>query len=155
MLNDIAQRLQQLEDRVAISERVIKYAVAIDRADWTMFRDCFTDTVHVDFSAAGLPASDFDRDTFVSFAKTGLSTYAARQHLSPNHIITFSDSDANRATCQSYMYAQHYQPGAAAGDVFLMHGAYTNEMVRTADGWKIERLTQHLSWMDGAPAQQD
>jgi len=46
---------------------------------------------------------------------------------------------------------------AAGGDFFLMRGSYTNHMRRTADGWRIESLTQHVSWAEGnaggAPAE--
>lgn len=151
MTSDLAQRLQRLEDRHAISERVITYATTIDAGDWAGFGACFTDTVHVDFSAAGMPVQDFDRADFVAFASAGLSGFKARQHLSPNHVITFDPSDPDRATCTSYMYAQHYQPGAASGPVFVMHGSYINALRRTPDGWQIEALTQLVSWMDGAP----
>ncbi len=130
MTTDLASRVQQLEDRNAISERVITYAMAIDRADWDLFASCFTDPVHIDFSDAGLPASDFPRDAFVAFARGGLSGFAARQHLSPNHVIAFDGADLDRAICYSYMYAQHYLPGAEGGDFFLMRGSYTNHMRR-------------------------
>lgn len=156
MTTDLASRIRQLEDRNAISERVIKYAMGIDRGDWEMFADCFTETVHIDFSAAGMPASDFPRDQFVAFARSGLSGFTARQHLSPNHVIEFDKTDADRAICYSYMYAQHYLPGAAGGDFFLMRGSYTNHMRRMPDGWRIESLTQHISWAEGntgAPAE--
>ena len=152
MTTDLAARIQRLEDRAAISERVIQYAVAIDRADWTLYTDCFTDPVHIDFSAAGMPAQDFPREQFVGFARSGLSGFTARQHLSPNHLIEFSDADPDQAVCTSYMYAQHYLEGAEGGDFFLMRGSYTNQLRRTADGWKIERLTQHLSWSEGNPS---
>ncbi|MGH9289802.1 MAG: nuclear transport factor 2 family protein, partial [Acidimicrobiales bacterium] len=49
----------------------------------------------------------------------------------------------------SYMYAQHYLEGSEGGDFFLLRGSYTNHMLRTPDGWRIERLTQHASWSDG------
>jgi len=156
LTTDLASRVRQLEDRAAISERVIKYAMAIDRADWDLFASCFTDPVHIDFSAAGMPASDFPRDVFVSFARAGLSGFTARQHLSPNHVIEFDESDQDRAICYSYMYAQHYLPGAEGGDFFLMRGSYTNHMLRMADGWRIESLTQYVSWAEGneaAPAE--
>lgn len=149
MTNDLAFRVQQLEDRNAISERVIKYALAVDRADWDLFASCFTDPVHIDFSEAGMPASDFPRDDFVAFARGGLSGFVARQHLSPNHVVEFDDTDPDRAVCYSYMYAQHYLPGAEGGDFFLMRGSYTNHMLRTPDGWRIESLTQHVSWTEG------
>lgn len=144
-------RVQRLEDRNAISERVITYAMAIDDRDWDAFAECFTDRVHIDFSAAGMPARDFAREEFVAFAQSGLGTFKATQHLSPNHVITFDASDPDQADCRSTMYAQHYQPGASSGSIFLMHGSYASHLRRTASGWKIERLTQYVSWMDGAP----
>lgn len=149
MSPNLAARIQQLEDRHAISEQVIQYAIAIDRADWDSYTDCFTDPVHIDFSAAGLPAQDFPRDQFVGFTRSSLSGFTARQHLSPNHVIEFSVTDPDRAVCTSYMYAQHYLAGAEGGNFFLMRGWYTNHMLRTAGGWRIERLTQHLSWPEG------
>ncbi|MDB5528016.1 MAG: hypothetical protein JWR51_1119 [Devosia sp.] len=151
MTDDLALRVQRLEDRNAISERVIRYAMALDARDWAAFGDCFTDSVYVDFSAAGLPAADFARDDFVAFARTGLGAFPATQHLSPNHVITFDATDPDRAVCTSAMFEQHHQPGAVSAPVFLMHGSYRNELVRTAAGWKIAQITQHLSWMDGAP----
>ena len=151
MSQDFALRVQRLEDRNAISERVITYAMAIDDADWDAFRDCFTDIVHVDFSSAGMPAREFARDEFVAFARSGLSIFKARQHLSPNHLISFDERYPDRAHCRSYMYAQHYQPGSAMGEVFLMHGSYANGLRRTESGGKIDSLVQHVSWMDGAP----
>ena len=31
----------------------------------------------------------------------------------------------------------------------LLRGSYTNHMLRTSDGWRIERVFQHVSWSDG------
>lgn len=151
MSTELEQRIRRLEDRNAISEVVIRYAMAVDRADWDLYATCFTDSVYVDFSAAGLPAADFSREEFVAFAGQGLNGFTARQHLSPNHVIVFHETDPDRAVCYSYMYAQHYLAGAEGGEFFLMRGSYTNHTVRTADGWRIERLIQHISWPEGNP----
>ncbi|MDP9795699.1 hypothetical protein J2S43_004211 [Catenuloplanes nepalensis] len=148
---DLESRVRRLEDRHEISEVVIRYATAIDRADWAMFADCLTETVHIDFSEAGMPAADFPREAFQAFARDALSGFTARQHISPNHIVTFDAADADRAVCESYMYAQHYLEGAEGGDFFLMRGSYTQHLVRTPDGWRIERLIQHLGWPEGNP----
>lgn len=148
---DLASRIQRLEDRHAISDVVIKYAIAIDDADWVGYASVFTDPVHVDFSEAGMPAADFPREQFVGFAQQGLEVWDARQHLSPNHVIELDDLDPDRAHCRSYMYAQHYKKDAPGGEFYLMRGSYEHELVRTADGWKIARLTQRISWLEGNP----
>lgn len=146
---DLESRVRRLEDRALISERVINYAVGVDRRDWAMFAHCFTDPVHADFSASGVPAADFARDDLVALVRSPLSGFTATQHLSPNHVIEFDDNDPDRATCYSYMYAQHYLEESERGDFFLLRGYYTNHMLRTADGWRIESLRQHVSWSEG------
>ena len=130
---------------------MIAYAVAIDEADWAGFAATMTDPVHIDFSEAGLPAADFARDRFVDFASGALEGWTARQHISPNHRVVFDESDPDKATCHSYMYAQHYKHNAPGGDFYLMRGSYDNELVRTADGWRIAGVTQHVSWLEGNP----
>jgi hypothetical protein len=149
---DVGQRLQRLEDRIAISDCVVTYAWSIDTADWERFATCFTDPVHIDFSEAGMPAADLPRQDFVAFAAAGLGGFDALQHLSPNHLIAFDDGDPDRAVCRSAMVAQHHLAGAEGGDTFVMRGAYVNHMRRSPDGWRIERLVQHLSWNEGNAA---
>jgi hypothetical protein len=105
--------------------------------------------VHIDFSEAGLPAADFPRDAFVGFAQQGLEAWTARQHISPNHVVVFDDSDPDKAICYSYMYAQHYLKDAPGGEFYLMRGSYDNYLVRTPEGWKIASLTQHVGWLEG------
>ena len=93
MTTDLESRIRQLEDRALISERVIKYAMAVDRADWEMFADCFTDPVHADYSENGMPAADFARDDLVGIVRGALGGYTATQHLSTNHVIEFDEND--------------------------------------------------------------
>ncbi|GAA3929016.1 nuclear transport factor 2 family protein [Actinoplanes auranticolor] len=149
--DSLGARIQRIEDRTAIIELVIAYAVAIDEADWKGFAATMTDPVHIDFSEAGLPAADFPRDEFVGFAAGALEGWTARQHISPNHRVAFDETDPDKATCYSYMYAQHYKKGAPGGDFYLMRGSYDNKLVRTADGWRITGVTQHVSWLEGNP----
>ena len=145
MSDDLESRVRRLEDRALIGETVTKYAVAVDRRDWTMFSDCFTDPVHADYSENGLPAADFARDELVAIVRDAVSGYTATQHLSPNHVIEFDGHDPDRAICTSYMYAQHHMD---TSEFLLLRGSYTNHMVRTASGWRIERLIQHIGWLE-------
>jgi hypothetical protein len=146
---DLESRIRQLEDRTQISEQVIKYAMGVDRRDWDMFADCFTDPVYADFSAGGMPAETVARGVLVARVSLALNGFTATQHISPNHVIEFNSSDPDRAICHSYMFAQHLLEGADNGDYYLLRGSYTNHMLRTADGWRIERILQHRSWEYG------
>jgi hypothetical protein len=145
---DLEARIRQLEDRAQISERVIQYAKAVDRRDWEMLADCLTDPVHADYSQNGMPAADFARDDLVGIVRDAVSGFTATQHLSPNHVIEFDQDDPNRAICYSYMYAQHYVEGSERNEFILLRGSYDNHMVRAANGWRIERLIQHVSWRE-------
>jgi len=145
----LESRVRQLEDRVQISEQVIKYAMGVDRRDWAMFAGCFTDPVYADFSAGGIPAATVSRAGLVARVSTALSGFTATQHISPNHVIEFDASDPGRAVCYSYMYAQHLLRGSGNGEFYLLRGSYANHMLRTADGWRIERIIQHRGWEYG------
>ncbi|MDO0929555.1 nuclear transport factor 2 family protein [Streptomyces sp. TG1A-8] len=149
MTTGLEARVRRLEDRVLIVEQVIKYAMGVDRRDWQMFADCFTDPVYVDHSEQGLPAGPFARADFVAVASQVLNGFTKTQHISPNHVIEFDGNDSDRAVCHSYMYAQHLLEGPEGGDSYLLRGTYTNHMLRTPDGWRIERNIQHVGWSDG------
>ncbi len=101
-----------------------------------------------DYSANGLEAADFARNDLVTIVRDAVSGYTATQHLSPNHVIDFDVGDPDRAVCMSYMYAQHHADAPENGEFLFLGGSYTNQMVRTADGWRIERLIQYVSWRE-------
>ena len=143
---DLEARVRRLEDRVLISDRVISYAVAVDQRDWVLFADCFTDPVHADYSENGLAAADFARDDLVDIVRSAVSGYTATQHLSANHLIDFDPDDPDRATCHSSMYAQHHL--ADGEELLILRGWYANHLVRVANGWKIDRIVQHVSWRE-------
>jgi hypothetical protein len=146
---DLEARIRRLEDRAEISELVIKYAVGVDRRDWKMFADCFTDPAYADFSELGGAVGASPRAELVGGIAAVLDGFTVTQHLSPNHLIQFDDADQDRAVCYSYMYAQHVLAGSAGGEFYLLRGWYANHVVRTPDGWRIERLIQHVGWQEG------
>jgi len=46
------------------------------------------------------------------------------------------------------MYAQHHLDANGSSEFLLVRGSYTNHMARSAGGWRIERLIQHISWRE-------
>ena len=147
MTGDLEERVQRLEDRAAIGDVVIRFAYGLDRADWELYGATLADELFVDFTeSTGMEPRIWTREEWCGFAAEVLNGFDARQHISSNHRI---DIDGDRATCLSYMYAQHHLPGAPGGDELLMRGWYEYELVRTAAGWQIDRLTQHYTWGTG------
>jgi hypothetical protein len=47
------------------------------------------------------------------------------------------------------MYAQHLLAGSGNGEFYLLRGSYAQHMLRTAAGWRIERIIQHRRWEYG------
>lgn len=149
---------QRLADRAAISDVVIRYATGVDRRQWDLYATCFTDPCTFDFTSfsGGSPAV-LTPAAWATRVRSLNGNFDATQHLSTNHVITFS-GEAN-ATCVSEMHAQHYfKPETLAalghGDVAVnwcvLGGHYTNQLVRSADhGWQISSCRLDIRWHTG------
>lgn len=139
-------REQLLWDRMEISDAVIRYATSMDTKDWALYRSCFTDDVELDMRSfdpetpTSLPFDDWVN--WLSVAVRNLRT----QHISSNHVITIN---GDAATCVSYMQATHYFPNDCGDNSFTVGGYYTNDLVRTAGGWKIRKCKLTVTWSEG------
>jgi hypothetical protein len=146
--DSLEARVRRIEDRQQIGECVIRYAMALDTCNWDLFKDTIADPIYIDFSDwSGMEARSWGRQEWADFAASVLEGFDQRQHISPNHVITFASDD--EATCTSYMFAQHLLRDAPGGPFFLMRGSYTNVLQRKPGGWEIKGMTQHFSWGEG------
>ncbi len=144
---------QLLLDRAAISDVVNAYATGLDRRDWALYRRIFTDQIEMDFSSLGLRAGSYRADDWVRDAQILFAGFTATQHTSSNHV---HDVRGDQATCVSNMQAEHFVARAPAevpetpdGDSWTIGGYYRNELLRTADGWKLCRITLTITWTRG------
>lgn len=167
--------LQLLLDRAAISDVVHAYATGLDRRDWTLFRSIFLDAIEMDFRSVGLRVGRYDAGEWVRDAARLFAGFAATQHTSTNHV---HDVRGDEATCTSNMQAEHFveaerdsrnrnrnrnrgnpdsgkpewsQKAADEANRWTIGGYYTNELVRTADGWKLAEVTLTVTWQTGNP----
>jgi hypothetical protein len=155
--------LTLLLERQAVVDTVIRYATGIDMRDWEAYRSCFTDTCHYDFSSwSGRPGGPMRADDWVSAVRGTNGNFDCTQHISTNHVVTFGDGDpaSGRATCVSYMHAQHFfTPDtmasfgrAGAVNFCTLGGYYTNQLVRGEDGWRIADCRLQVTWQTGDTA---
>jgi len=83
--------------------------------------------------------SRISADAWADQALSLVSAFQSTQHIITNHVITI---DGDQATCVAYVQAQHYNPES----ILTVGGYYTNNMERTAEGWKISKLKLTTMW---------
>ena len=148
------RKLQRLLDCAAITDVVHAYATGLDRRDWVLYRSIFTDEIEMDFRSVGIRPGSYRADDWVRDAARLFAGFAATQHTSINHVHDVRGDDAS---CVSNMQAEHFVErvqgdGLGEGENrWTIGGYYVNELVRTADGWKLCKVTLYVTWMTGNP----
>lgn len=131
--------LQAVSDKLEISDVLARYARAVDTKDWELWRSVFTADAHVDYSSAG--AAVGQRDDVADWLEQALSAVPMTQHFISNVEI---DLDGDRATVRAMFYNPMQLPGMA--DLSYCGGYYHHDVVRTAEGWKSEKLVEENVW---------
>jgi ketosteroid isomerase-like protein len=138
--------LENLLDHMEITDLLNRYATALDDRDWKRLATCFTP------DAVGLYGPVLGRrDGFAAIeqlCRGALEPLDSSHHMITNHEIEI-DGDTARARC--YLQAQHTKRGTPGGDNFVIGGTYTDELVRTADGWRIRQRELRMIWQEGNP----
>jgi 3-phenylpropionate/cinnamic acid dioxygenase small subunit len=149
MTDTQSKHLQHLIDRTDIIETVYRYATGIDNKDFTLYRSIFTDDIKVDFSMytgeepgwTSLSADQWTEQLIGIFR--GLDS---TQHSMSNPIVTVDDDNA---TCVMYMQAEHFFKNDQGDNSYTVGGYYTDELIRTPDGWKLASVKLTVLWQRG------
>jgi SnoaL-like domain len=142
-----SEKLQALWDRAQIIDLMHRYATAVDSKDWTTLRTLFTDEIGAEMlgleAELGLPVKT-SAQRWIEVISTGLGQFGVTQHSMSNHRIELA---GDRAVCTTYVVARHLIRDAKPGQsIYDVGGYYTNEMVRTGDGWKISKWKLIGTW---------
>jgi 3-phenylpropionate/cinnamic acid dioxygenase small subunit len=141
-------RLQRLIDEADLRDLIHRYAFGLDLQDWELWRTVFADEVTMDMSdyqpePAPRPAP---ADRVVANAQVLFAGLERSQHFIGSHRYAI---DGDRATITAHMRAEHWLHTGRGSDRYTMFGTYTDEAVRTADGWKLERVRLRLIREEG------
>jgi hypothetical protein len=108
---------------------------ATDLGDWPAVRDCFADTVRVDYSSLnGQPAGDIAADELIKAWQTVLPGFDATQHLTGPCVV-------NGDQVRTHVQAVHFLDN----DVWRLYGHY---LVQVIDD-KITELSLRVLFQEG------
>jgi 3-phenylpropionate/cinnamic acid dioxygenase small subunit len=134
------------DDVVEITQLLYRYARAIDTKDWKELERVFTPDARIHYAV--------ERGAELRFPELGpwlsgaMTIFKATQHVITNPLIEPS-GDSARST--SYLTGTHVQIRRDTGEeVLTTEGStYTDELVRTRDGWRIRARRLERAWLDG------
>ena len=136
--------LQELSDKLEINELLTRYARGVDSEDWELWKTVFTPDAHLDYSSAG--AAVGSRDEVADWLANAMQHLPLKQHYITNVDI---ELDGDRATVRAMFYNPMMLPGAT--EMSFCGGYYDHDMVRTADGWRSEKLVEKNEWFLNPP----
>lgn len=123
--------MTEREDRQDIADVLIRYATGIDRRDWPLFRTVFTDDCELDYGEIGTWRG---ADEVTGFMDRAHAPAGHTLHRITN-VATTVDGDTARA--RAYIDGLIMSADNSSGVSAV--GFYDDELVRTADGWRIAR----------------
>jgi hypothetical protein len=137
--------LAALADRVAIDDLLTRYATAIDGIDWDLLDTVFTPDAHLDYrSASGIAGPYPEVRTWLSEVLPAV--FEVTQHLVLNRIVAV---DGDTARARSAFSNPNLMLVDGRPSTFTVSGYYHDELVRTADGWRISRRLEQTLFWDG------
>jgi 3-phenylpropionate/cinnamic acid dioxygenase small subunit len=134
---------REMIDREAIRDVLTRYGVSLDSRDWALFKTCFTKDAKAFYGEEPVIEGYPGIEKFVRFYEDYME---ASQHLISNFVIEI-DGDEARTTC--YLHAVHYLANTQGGDTWSVGGYYTDQLIRTTQGWKIKSRKLTLTWGNG------
>jgi hypothetical protein len=137
--------LTQISDRLEIEGLLARYARAIDSGDWDVLDEVFTPDAQIDYTATGGIAAAYGE--VKAWLAEMLPIFPHRMHLLGQ---VESRVEGDTAATTAYFYNPMTLPQADGSELVVEFGGiYHHRLVRTADGWRSERLVEELVWKRG------
>ena len=138
--------IRELSDRLAINDLFIRYTRAIDTKDWSLLDTCFTPDADVDYTATGGIAGKYPEVR--AWLAKALAPFPITVHYITNSIVKI---DGDRATARTLVYNPMFfgNPDGSLHD-FTVGATYVDELVWTADGWRIAKRGEDAGYMQGS-----
>lgn len=136
--------LEGLIAKQEIVDVAIRYAAALDLKDWPLLESVFAPTGVLVAGPIGNVMGPEEIGKAVSQVLDGQKT----QHFNGNHHVVLNGVSATH-TC--YLIAHHVRESMTTDNWYTFAGTYHDEVIRTAEGWRILRRRLTPVWTLGNP----
>ncbi len=146
--------LQEISDRIEIQDLCWRYAEAVDRKNFDIFREVFTADAFIDYTCLGGIAGDLE--TIIAWLKKVFQpqVHPNHQHLTANlQIRVEGDKATGRIMCFNPQEAGPLLTGRDDTQIYFCGLWYIDEYRRTTKGWRISRRVEEKSFVYNHPTQ--
>ena len=138
--------IEEISDRMEIQDLLVRYCYAVDHRDFDDLANVFTADAIIDYSVYG--GSVGNPTETIAYLKEAMPMFASFQHMvSTSQIQIDGDTAKVKTICHNPMV----MPMGEQTAVFFCGLWYIDEMVRTAEGWRITKRVEEKSYMHGMP----
>jgi hypothetical protein len=138
--------VQELSDRAEITDLIVRYTRLLDQRAWDDFDGLFAPEAFIDYTALG--GSSGDLAATKQFLAQSMPMFSRTQHMLGLPEITI---EGDRATSVAPCHNPMLLGSGQDAKVMVCSLWYHHELVRTADGWRIARLSEERNFMTILP----
>lgn len=139
--------MRTTDDIIAIQQLLAAYVFAIDAKDYDALDAVFIPGARIDYRAAGGAAGEWP--TMKAWLKGALAPFPLTQHLIGLPLIRL---DSDRASARTMLFNPMRMMAPHGDQLFFVGCTYADDLVRTADGWRIAKRVETDFWAKDAPA---
>jgi 3-phenylpropionate/cinnamic acid dioxygenase small subunit len=142
----MALSLQEISDRIEIDDLLIRYTKAIDQKDWKLLDTVFTPDAELDYVSSGGIKGAYPEVR--AWLEKALAIFPVTVHYVTNSEVTLQ---GDRASARTAVYNPMFF-GNPDGSMhhFAVGAHYVDELVRTAQGWRIAKRREDQAFLEGA-----
>ncbi len=129
-----ASNLQELQDRQALRELMVRYYRAVDRLDWEALKTVFTPDAHLNYNNGTFDGTGIEK--IIEFIKPVGRSRVSMHFMAQQSATVHGDT----ATMETYATANGVRPREAGAPERHSGEAlrYQDQLVRTPDGWRVK-----------------
>ncbi|GGR48674.1 nuclear transport factor 2 family protein [Streptomyces roseolus] len=144
-IEEMQRQLRALADRAEIADLMGRYLRSLDVG---VFDEEWVDAFHTEDVTAEMPIGTVrGRDALLAHVREAMALFERTVHMGTDLVV---EVDGDRATAKGAQLSTHVLADGSGG-LFVSAGHVDDELVRTADGWRIAASALRVVWTRGTP----